>query len=126
MDLFSFVAGALVGWLVEWLIDFFYWRRKHSRWAGNQAQLQAELDDARTEVSKLHVQVARDRDLDQQLVATRCAPAMRACTDMARLQADMDGLRAQNQALNAQLTQASLERRTLTDRYDAEVAGSAI
>ena len=43
---------------------------------------------------------------------------------MAKLQADMDGLRAQNQALNAQWTQASLERRTLTDRHDAEMAGS--
>jgi large subunit ribosomal protein L21 len=27
---FAFVLGVLVGWLVEWLIDFFYWRRRHS------------------------------------------------------------------------------------------------
>lgn len=28
--LFTFVLGVLVGWLVEWLIDFYYWRRRRS------------------------------------------------------------------------------------------------
>ena len=86
------MAGALVGWLVEWLIDFFYWRRNISRWANGQAQLQAELGDARAEVGKLHVQVARVRDLDQQLVAARAHLDARM-TDLARLQADLDGHR---------------------------------
>jgi predicted flap endonuclease-1-like 5' DNA nuclease len=27
-QLFTFVLGVLVGWLVEWLIDFFYWRKR--------------------------------------------------------------------------------------------------
>ena len=123
MDFFSFVAGALVGWLIEWLIDFFYWRRNISRWAGSQAQLQDELTTARGEVSRLHVQAARDRDLSQQLVVTRSHLDARTA-DLGKLQTDTDGLRTQNQALNAQLTQANLERRTLTDRYDAEVAAS--
>jgi predicted flap endonuclease-1-like 5' DNA nuclease len=28
--LFTFVLGVLVGWLIEWLIDFYYWRRRTS------------------------------------------------------------------------------------------------
>jgi predicted flap endonuclease-1-like 5' DNA nuclease len=28
--LFIFILGVLVGWLIEWLIDFFYWRRRHA------------------------------------------------------------------------------------------------
>jgi predicted flap endonuclease-1-like 5' DNA nuclease len=27
-QLFTFVLGVLVGWLIEWLIDFFYWRKR--------------------------------------------------------------------------------------------------
>ena len=26
--LFTFVLGLLVGWLIEWVIDYFYWRRR--------------------------------------------------------------------------------------------------
>ncbi len=43
MDWFSFIAGALTGWIIEWLIDLFYWRRKQSRWANEHNRLQADL-----------------------------------------------------------------------------------
>ena len=26
--LFTFVLGLLMGWLIEWVIDYFYWRRR--------------------------------------------------------------------------------------------------
>lgn len=32
---FMFVLGLLVGWLIEWVIDYLYWRR---RYGGNEAQ----------------------------------------------------------------------------------------
>ena len=28
--LFTFVLGLLIGWLREWLIDYFYWRRRYA------------------------------------------------------------------------------------------------
>ena len=28
--LFTFVLGLLAGWLIEWLIDYFYWRRRYA------------------------------------------------------------------------------------------------
>jgi large subunit ribosomal protein L21 len=27
---FTFILGLLIGWLVEWVIDFFYWRRRYA------------------------------------------------------------------------------------------------
>jgi len=27
---FTFILGVLVGWLAEWLIDYFYWRRRRA------------------------------------------------------------------------------------------------
>lgn len=28
--LFIFILGLLVGWLIEWMIDYFYWRRRYA------------------------------------------------------------------------------------------------
>lgn len=28
--LFTFVLGLFIGWLIEWLIDYFYWRRRYT------------------------------------------------------------------------------------------------
>jgi predicted flap endonuclease-1-like 5' DNA nuclease len=28
---FMFVLGLLIGWLIEWVIDYFYWRRRDTR-----------------------------------------------------------------------------------------------
>ena len=28
--LFTFILGLLAGWLIEWLIDYFYWRRRYA------------------------------------------------------------------------------------------------
>ena len=64
MDWFSFIAGALTGWIVEWLIDLFYWRRKQSRWANEHNHLQADLTQSQTTVSGLR---AREVELNQQL-----------------------------------------------------------
>lgn len=27
---FTFILGVLVGWLIEWVIDFFYWRKRRA------------------------------------------------------------------------------------------------
>ena len=27
----SFLIGALVAWVLEWVLDYFYWRRKYAR-----------------------------------------------------------------------------------------------
>ena len=27
--LFIFILGLLIGWLIEWVIDYFYWRRRY-------------------------------------------------------------------------------------------------
>ena len=68
MDWFSFIAGALTGWIIEWLIDLFYWRRKQSRWANEHDRLQADLILAQNSASGLR---AREIELSQQLSSSR-------------------------------------------------------
>ncbi|MBN1669013.1 MAG: hypothetical protein JW862_18110 [Anaerolineales bacterium] len=52
----AFVVGLLAGWLIEWLIDYFYWRRK----------CRAEKDALQVEV---HTLLAVRRDFEAKLTS---------------------------------------------------------
>jgi hypothetical protein len=45
------VGGAILGWLVEWVIDWLFWRR-------DNAQLRVELSECRAEKRDLLAQLA--------------------------------------------------------------------
>jgi predicted flap endonuclease-1-like 5' DNA nuclease len=77
----SFLIGLLVGWLIELLIDFLFWRRGRRTVQGTQVELQAQLDE----------QKARVRELEDQL---------------ARCQANLRARQEEQQALRAQLAEA--------------------
>lgn len=49
--LFTFVLGVLVGWLIEWLIDFYYWRRRRSEEVEASARHEAIVSRAAALVS---------------------------------------------------------------------------
>jgi predicted flap endonuclease-1-like 5' DNA nuclease len=58
----SFEVGLLVGWLIEWLFDFFYWRRRYRDAESANGGLRARLDAARTEQDELEAQLAACRE----------------------------------------------------------------
>ncbi len=58
----SFVVGLLAGWLIEWLIDVFYWRRRYRAAEGTNMGLRARLDAARAEQDELEAQLASYRE----------------------------------------------------------------
>ncbi|MBS1249206.1 MAG: hypothetical protein MAG431_00781 [Chloroflexi bacterium] len=54
MDLsitFTFLVGVLVGWLNEWILDWFYWRNKIPSTSGKEYQ--KKLDAANQEIAEL-------------------------------------------------------------------------
>jgi predicted flap endonuclease-1-like 5' DNA nuclease len=55
----SFLIGLLVGWLIELLIDFLFWRRGRRTVQGTQVELQAQLDEQKARVRELEDQLAR-------------------------------------------------------------------
>jgi predicted flap endonuclease-1-like 5' DNA nuclease len=57
----SFLIGLLVGWLIELLIDFLFWRRGRRIGQGTQVEWQAQLDEHRARVRELEDQLARCR-----------------------------------------------------------------
>ncbi len=120
MDWFSFIAGALTGWIIEWLIDLFYWRRKQSRWANEHNRLQADLTHAQDSVSGMRV---RETELSQQLSSSR-GDLDAANGNLAILQADVDAARAEIAALNNQLNLAGAGTRAWADQLNGELAAA--
>jgi predicted flap endonuclease-1-like 5' DNA nuclease len=53
----SFLVGVLLGWLVEWLIDFFFWRRKLRASQETTPRLQTQLDSKQARCSELEALV---------------------------------------------------------------------
>ncbi|MBK8048729.1 MAG: hypothetical protein IPK16_17355 [Anaerolineales bacterium] len=120
-DWLSFVLGALTGWLIEWLIDFFYWRRKRNRWEDTEAALRGELNTTQGMVGDLRLQIARDQDVARQLAATRTLLDARV-TDVTQLQTAVENSNNQIVALEGQLDQSTAERELLADRHYAALA----
>jgi predicted flap endonuclease-1-like 5' DNA nuclease len=84
----SFLIGLLVGWLIELLIDFLFWRRGRRTVQGPQVDLKAQLD----------AQKARVRELEDQLA--RCQANLQACKEE---QEAVRTQRAEVQATNSSL-----------------------
>ena len=61
MNWLSFFIGVLVGWIVEWLIDLFYWRRKWQAVLEEKEACQINLERARAQIRLLE---AENRDLE--------------------------------------------------------------
>jgi predicted flap endonuclease-1-like 5' DNA nuclease len=55
MNWLSFFIGVLVGWIVEWLIDLFYWRRAYQSCRTEKEALQARLAEAERRIIALRV-----------------------------------------------------------------------
>jgi predicted flap endonuclease-1-like 5' DNA nuclease len=120
-DWLSFVLGALTGWLIEWLIDFFYWRRKRNRWEDAESALRSELASTQGVVGDLRLQVAKDGDLNRQLVATRTLLDARIA-DITQLETAVEDGNTQIAALEGQVNQSVAERELLADRHYAALA----
>ncbi len=120
MDWFSFIAGALTGWIIEWLIDLFYWRRKQSRWANEHNRLEADLSHAQNTVSGLRT---REVELNQQLAISR-GDGEAANSNLSILQADLDRAHAEIAALNNQIQLAHADQQALADQLNGDLAAS--
>ncbi len=75
MEWLSFLIGALVGWVVEWLVDFFYWRPKWVSDAEVEAQLRDELAAAQEEIETLRAQLSAQEERVSSLVGAAAAEA---------------------------------------------------
>jgi predicted flap endonuclease-1-like 5' DNA nuclease len=55
MTWLSFFIGVLVGWIIEWFIDLFFWRRAYQACREENEALQARLDEAERRIATLRV-----------------------------------------------------------------------
>ncbi len=66
-SLLPFIFGLVIGWLIELVIDYFYWRRRSVNTEAEQ-NLRASLNRAQTENNDLQTQLAGFQAQDQRLI----------------------------------------------------------
>ena len=66
MNWLVFIAGILLGWLIEWLIDYFYWRRRRGGETGDVSACRHELAAAQAQLRTCR---ERNAELEAQLAA---------------------------------------------------------
>ncbi|MBN1659043.1 MAG: hypothetical protein JXA93_11600 [Anaerolineae bacterium] len=63
MNWLSFFIGVLVGWIVEWIIDFFYWRRRYQVLERENEALHSRLNEAEKKIKTFQVKGGVHADL---------------------------------------------------------------
>jgi predicted flap endonuclease-1-like 5' DNA nuclease len=105
MNWLSFFIGALVGWLIELIIDFVFWRRRYQG-SASEARLRIELAGLEAKASQLEAQLVGCQEMREQYTAR--ATELQACT--AALQQAQDRLAAmENEIAGLHTAPASME-----------------
>lgn len=107
MHWLSFFIGMLVGWLVELLIDFLFWRRKRGASAA-ETEVRAELARTEATVGQLEAQLAACRERAERLEL--CEHDLQACTGALHDAREQLRLKEERiQALESMLTDLKIE-----------------
>ncbi len=114
MNWLSFFTGVLVGWLIELIIDFVFWRRRRAK----PTSVHAELAETEAKVGQLEAQLAACQDDVERL--DRYERQFRECADaLQRTQSRLAAAEAEVQNLQAALAEANLH---LSERTSSFVA----
>ena len=78
MNWLIFFVGVLVGWLVELIIDFVFWRKRYQG-SASEARLRIELAGSETKASQLESKLAGCQEMQEQYAARTAE--LQACVD---------------------------------------------
>lgn len=97
MNWLSFFIGALVGWLIELIIDFVFWRRRYQG-SASEARLRIELAGLEAKASQLEAQLVGCQEMREQYTARitelqACTAALQQAQNrLAALESEIEGL----------------------------------
>lgn len=106
MNWLSFFIGLLTGWLIELLIDFFFWRRRRAAQIPESA-VRTELAGMEAKASQLEAQLVAAQDDQKKLAA--CERQLHDCRDaLSRVQAQLSTRETEVQQLQASLSDSEI------------------
>ncbi len=101
MNWLSFFIGLLTGWLIELLIDFFYWRRRRAV-SVPEGEVRTELAAMEAKTGRLEAQLVAAEEDQKKLAA--CERQLRECHDaLSRVQAQLSTRETEVQQLQVSL-----------------------
>ena len=118
-----FLIGIVAGWIIEWVVDLLFWRKRQKQWVAAESEYRTQLAELDTELEDQKAQVPQVRAVEAAL-ATAQAETEALRRQLVPAQAETDALRrqlaaaqAERDRLGAQLASVDAERQTLADRF---------
>jgi predicted flap endonuclease-1-like 5' DNA nuclease len=140
MNWLVFVIGIIAGWIIEWVVDLLFWRKRQQKWIAAESEYRTQLVDFKTELDYQKAEAARVGAVEADLASAEAErEALRR--QLAAAEAERDRLGAQlpsvealrrqlaaaeaeRDRLGAQLAKVDKDRKTLLDRF-GKLAGVA-
>lgn len=117
MNWLSFFIGLLTGWLIELIIDFFYWRRRRAASAPG-GEVRTELAALEAKASRLEAQLVAAQDDQKKLAA--CERQLDDCQGaLSRVQAQLSARETEVQQLQASLADSEIRIAERTSSFAA-------
>jgi predicted flap endonuclease-1-like 5' DNA nuclease len=104
-----FLIGIAAGWIIEWVVDLLFWRRRQKQWVAADSEYRTQLADVKVELEGQKGQTVQLGTVEADLVTAQ------AETDALRRQ--LATVAAERDRLGAQLASVDAERQTLADRF---------
>jgi len=116
-----FLVGIAAGWIIEWVIDLLFWRKRQKQWVATESGYRAQFAEVTAELEDQKAQAAQVKTVEAGLVTAQAeVGALR--DQLAAAEAERDRLDAKStdvDALRDQLAAAEAE----CDRLAAELTG---
>jgi predicted flap endonuclease-1-like 5' DNA nuclease len=125
----ALIVGVIVGWLLEWAIDFFFWRRKNRELAGELDVTRSRLGEVEVSESHMRDRLATLETSAQQFDAERADLQARVyglAADRAALETRVADLSARNEILAAQLASQAETRAQFVETEVPEISQEAL
>jgi len=105
-----FFLGIVVGWIIEWLVDLLFWRKRQKKWMADESGYLTQLSEVQAELENHRIQAAQFGEVPTGLEDTR------ASTET--LQLRLTAVEAERDQLEAKLATMTAERQEFAEQFN--------
>jgi len=105
-----FLLGIVIGWIIEWLVDLLFWRKRQKKWIADESGYLTQLSEVQTELESQRAQVAQLGEVQSGLEATR--------VDAEALKLRLAAAEAERDRLEAKLVTMTEERQAFAEQFN--------
>jgi predicted flap endonuclease-1-like 5' DNA nuclease len=105
-----FLLGIVIGWIIEWLVDLLFWRKRQKKWMADESGYLTQLSEVQAELENQRTLAAQFGEVPTGLEVTRA--------NTETLQLRLATAEAERDRLDAKLATMTAERQEFADQFN--------